>query len=170
MPGGIEAEGACHLTWVGLGEAAAVISALELARPELARRRVEHLPAKAQRTASEISTDIGETQVTVRQLPQPDRQNTIQCAARAADRSNPGGAGAPANTVHAVDGLLVDQVARVRSAHGRIKAVCWRASEVRQGANGIDEAARALRDEIRDAPAKIEDAIPARSLGSAGPE
>jgi len=56
-------------------------------------------------------------------------------------------------------GLVVDQIGRVRSAMERIKTINRRATEVRKGADGIDEEARALRDEIRDALVKIEDAI-----------
>jgi hypothetical protein len=56
-------------------------------------------------------------------------------------------------------GLLVDQMGRVRTALERIKTINRRASEVRNGADGIEEEARALRDEIRDALAKMDDSI-----------
>ena len=40
-----------------------------------------------------------------------------------------------------------------------IKTINRRATDVRNGADGIDAEARALRDEVRDALAKIEDSI-----------
>jgi hypothetical protein len=56
-------------------------------------------------------------------------------------------------------GLLLDQMARVRTALERIKTINRRVTEVRGGADGIEEEARALREEIRDALTKMEDAI-----------
>jgi hypothetical protein len=62
-------------------------------------------------------------------------------------------------------GLLLDQMGRVRSALERIKTINRRVTEVRSGADGIEEEARALREEIRDALAKMEDAIRAAAGG-----
>ncbi len=56
-------------------------------------------------------------------------------------------------------GLVLDQIARVRSALERIKTINRRATEIRRGADGVDEEARALREEIRDALVKVEDAV-----------
>jgi len=62
-------------------------------------------------------------------------------------------------------GLLLDQIGRVRTALERIKTINRRVTEVRSGAEGIEEESRALRDEIRDALAKMDDAIRAAASG-----
>jgi hypothetical protein len=66
-------------------------------------------------------------------------------------------------------GLLLDQIGRVRTALERIKTINRRATEVRSGADGIEEEARALRDEIRDALAKTDDALRAATSGQQAP-
>jgi hypothetical protein len=56
-------------------------------------------------------------------------------------------------------GMLFDQLARVRTALERIKTINRRVTEVRNAAGGIEDEARGLRDDIRDAAAKMDDAL-----------